>query len=316
MPFHVEKQYFENMTPELLALNDLLTHIPKEDALARREIFNSAPQMPYIPSEGLEAFTFHTKGASSEKLEMIWVTKKGSKPGNAVVYFHGGGLILGSASGNIKVVDQYVLKTGVPFLTVDYGLAPENPGTIPAEDGIAAIKWLINHAAEFGINPDRIAVMGDSAGGCVAAATAILARNLGIHLAKQILIYPMLDDRTTEFDENLRDVEPYLAWKYVSNYAGWFAHVGEKLGDEDNSPIAVPARNRDFHDMADAYLEVGELDIFRDEGVKYAENFWKTGISAELHVWEGTPHGFDQYGFTTELIEKALWFRHRAITSF
>ena len=319
MPFHVEKDYLKKIGPEIMAVSSMLNPpLPKEDALGRRSLVDSFPMMPYTAPDGIEIQTFHINGASSDKLEITLMAKKGSNPGDAVVFFHGGGLITGKASSAafLTILERYVQNTGVPFLTVNYGLAPENPGMIPAEDGIAAVQWMKKQAAALGIDPSRIAVMGESAGGCIAAGTAILARDTGIQLAKQILIYPMLDDRNTEYDENFRCVDQYMMWKYDSNYAGWYAHVGDKIGDEDNSPVVVPARNRNFDGMAEAYLEVGELDIFRDEVVAYASHFWKAGISAELHVWDGMTHGFDGTGIDTPQINQALWFRYRAITSF
>jgi acetyl esterase/lipase len=133
--------------------------------------------------------------------------------------------------------------------------------------------------------------MGDSAGGGVAAAVAILARDHGIHLAKQVLTYPMLDDRTTEPDPHLA-AAPTL-FSYAFNRTSWAAVLGEHEGRRTATPGVAPARNTDFAGLAPAYIEVGEMDIFRDENVAYALQLWRAGVSTELHVHPGMPHAFD-----------------------
>lgn len=145
--------------------------------------------------------TFFTKTLDGVSMELRWYSKEGSKPGSAVVYAHGGGMVLGSLDVYDFVVSEYVSKSGVPFLAIDYRLAPESKGTMLAEDIWAGFNWLIEHTAELGVNPKRIAIMGDSGGGAPAAGVAIMARDRKIPLAHQILIYPMLDDRNLTPDK-------------------------------------------------------------------------------------------------------------------
>ena len=127
--------------------------------------------------------------------------------------------------------------------------------------------WLAAHAAELDVDPNRIALMGDSAGGGLAAAVAILSRNRGgPALAHQILLYPMLDDRTTTPDP---EIVPFAGWTYSDNITGWNALLGEWIGDTPVDPTAAPARLTDATGLPPAYIEVGQLDIFRDEDITY-----------------------------------------------
>lgn len=219
-------------------------------------------------------------------------------------------------AGNLDVYDpvvaEWVSGTGVPFLSVDYRLAPDARGETPAEDVFAAIRWLIAHATELGVDPDRIAVMGDSGGGAVIAGAAILARDCGVKLARQILIYPMLDDRNQTPDPH---IAPFATWTYDGNFTGWSALLGDDLGQNHVSPVAAPARLREFGGLPPTYIEVGELDIFRDEDVAYAQALAKAGISVELHVHPGAPHGFDRHAPGSQLARRAMQDRLRVIKS-
>lgn len=244
-------------------------------------------------------------------LLLRWYARGEQSAGSAVVYAHGGGMISGSVEGYDPVVRQYVQRSGVPFLAVNYRLAPEHPGETPARDVLAGVRWLVTHAHDFGVEADRIAVMGDSAGGGVAAGVAVLARDEGLALARQILIYPMLDDRNTAEDPH---ISPWATWTYDMNYTGWRAILGDAAGSDDVSPVVAPARLVDFTGLAPAYVEVGTLDIFRDESIMFAQSLLRAGVDAELHVHPGSPHGQEWLG-SPALAERCFADRARAIES-
>jgi acetyl esterase/lipase len=212
-------------------------------------------------------------------------------PGPAVVYLHGGGMISGGMALYDRTVAGYAADSGVPFLAVDYRLAPEHPHPAPVQDCLAALQWLHLQAASLGVDRTRVAVMGDSAGGGLAAATALLARDRDLPLAQQLLIYPMLDDRNTSPDPLL---QPFAGWTYDHLYTAWHALLGEDIGTDNVPASAAAARATDLAGVADAYIEVGELDLFRDECVDFAVRLARAGSSVELHVWRGCPHGFDR----------------------
>lgn len=270
-------------------------------------IFGQLPDAPDVTT------TEHAVAAGDgHEIALRLYRRSGSDSAAAVAYVHGGGLICGTLDNYDRLVRHYVQLTGVPFLAVGYRLAPEWSGTVPATDAFIGTRWLVDNAAKLGVDPARIALMGDSGGGGVGAGAAILARDNGIALAKQILIYPMLDDRNTEPDPFLA---PTAVWTYDNNYTGWHALLGDDLGKPDVPPAAAPARLTDFAGLAPAYIEVGDLDIFRDESIAYALNLVRAGVSCELHVHTGAPHGHDWLNPEAALSRRAVAERVRLITA-
>jgi|tagenome__1003787_1003787.scaffolds.fasta_scaffold20942839_2 acetyl esterase/lipase len=257
--------------------------------------------------------TFHTVPTEDgTDLPTRWYTHTDPLPGPAVVYVHGGGMICGSLDNYDRRIRHYVQLTRVPFLAVGHRLAPEFPGTIPAGDTYAGVRWLVEHAPQVGVDPARIALMGDSGGGGIAAGAAILARDEGVRLARQILVYPMLDDRTTVPDTHLAAT---ATWTYDHNHTCWQALLADDLGGTSVSPVAAPARLDDFGGLAPAYIEVGELDIFRDECIAYAQRLLRAGISCELHVHPGTPHAPDLLVPDAAVSRRTLADRLRVVAS-
>jgi len=267
---------------------------------------------PTSPGVTTTPFTTPTSDGRDE-IELRWYTNGAPGPGSAVVYAHGGGMIGGSLDLYDKVVSWYVRRTGVPFLSVGYRLAPEaTSSTGLAEDVFTALKWLTGHAADFEVDPARIAVMGDSGGGGPVAGAAILARDRNVPLAKQILVYPMLDDRNTTPGAISAG---FLTWTYDQNYTGWNALLGDEIGGDKVSPAAAPARLTDFTRLAPAYIDVGDLDIFRDESIAYAAGLAKAGVPIELHVHPGAPHGFERIVPDSAVARRAMADRARAVAA-
>lgn len=287
----------------------------RDDPLALRAFLNPGFLPSHAqagPAPDVSSSDFHAVSGDGTAIPLRLYRKSGSNPGSAVVYLHGGGLICGSVDLYDNLLRAYVQWTGVPFLAVDNRLAPEATGTTITEDAFAGLEWMLEHAAEHGVDPARVAVMGDSGGGAPAAGAAILARDRGIRLKSQILIYPMLDDRNTEPDPELAST---AVWTYDDNYTGWHALLGDRIGTEDVSPLAAPARNRDFRGLAPAYIETGDLDIFRDEDLDYAVRLVRAGVSTEVHMYPGAPHGYDWIGYGGPLTARWKADRIRVITA-
>lgn len=288
---------------------------PRGDAHALRAITNATLAVVDAgepDSPGVSAEDHRIEVADGTTILARWYTKAGSNPGSAVVYLHGGGMVCGSVDLYDRLVAKYVEETGVPFLSVDYRLAPEFPGTTLVDDSHTALAWLVGRAGTWGVDPHRIAVMGDSGGGGVAAGVAIAARDAGTPLAKQILIYPMLDDRNIEPDA---EIAPFASWTYDNNYTGWSALLADDLGTDGVSPLAAPARLADFAGLAPAFIDVGDLDIFRDEDIAYAQNLLRAGVPCELHVRPGSIHAFDRLA-PAAAVSAASWAdRYRVIES-
>jgi acetyl esterase/lipase len=268
------------------------------------------------PSRGVQTATFHACTQDGASIELRWYTKTGqaaADPGPAVVYAHGGGMVLGTLDLDDELISWYVDQTGVPFLSVGYRRAPdEGTGTTLSEDVFAGLAWLLAHAGRLGADPARVAVMGDSGGGAPAVGAAILARDRGVALARQILVYPMLDDRNQTPDP---DRLPYLTWTYDNNYTAWSAVLGDQLGADGVSPVAAPARLANHAGLPPAYIDVGDLDIFRDEDIVYAQNLSRAGVPVELHVHPGVPHGWERFAPDSSSARRAMADRARTIAS-
>ncbi|OBJ26734.1 alpha/beta hydrolase [Mycobacterium colombiense] len=242
-----------------------------------------------------------------DELALFWFTKAGVQPGSAALYLHGGGMIGGSVVGYTPAIRRYVAVSGVPILAVDYRLAPEHRHPTQVEDCYAALKWLAANAERLGVDPERIAVMGDSAGGGLAAATALRSRGRGeVQLAAQILLYPMLDNRTICGDPALA---PYLTWTYDDNITAWEA----LLGAGEQVACGFPRHAEVLTDLPPAYIEVGELDAFRDECIEYGHRLLRDTISAEIVVRPGCPHAFDIFAPHAEVSTRAFADRARRL---
>ncbi|MFE4574366.1 alpha/beta hydrolase [Streptomyces chartreusis] len=210
----------------------------------------------------------------------------------ALYYIHGGGMIMGDNRGGLLEILELAGRFQLAVVSVEYRLAPEHPYPAPVEDCYAGFVWTAEHAAEIGIDPDRIVVVGSSAGGGLGAGTALLTRDRGGPAPLgQLLIGPMLDDRNDTY--SARQMAGVDVWNRTSNQVGWTALLGDACGGPDVSPYAAPARATDLTGLSPTFLDVGSAETFRDETVALATRIWQAGGQAELHVWPGAYHGFD-----------------------
>ncbi|MCW2288279.1 acetyl esterase/lipase [Leucobacter luti] len=217
----------------------------------------------------------------------------------AVLGIHGGGYVLGTRFFGTGELIDLAETHGTIGVAVEYRLAPEHPAPAGAEDCYAALVWLAAHAAELGVDPDRIVVSGASAGGGLTAAVALMARDRGgPALAGQLINTPMIDDRNDTVSSWQYD--GLGAWDRNNNDTGWDAMLGADRGTERVHPHQAPARAADLSQLPPAFLEVGSAEIFRDETIAYARRIWAAGGEAELHVWSGAYHGFS--GFSPDAI--------------
>lgn len=159
----------------------------------------------------------------------------------------------------------------------------------------------------------RLAVMGESAGGGLAAGVCLMARDRrGPAVAQQLLIYPMLDDRPATPDPALL---PFLTWTYDDNLTGWGALLGDKAGGDGVSPYAAPARATDLAGLPDTYIDVGDLDIFREDDIGYARRLSAAGVPTEFHLHPGCPHIFETVAATADVAIRVLADRVRRLKS-
>lgn len=213
-------------------------------------------------------------------------------PGPGVLHIHGGGYVMGSPEMGLDTDAAYVLEFGATVVSVDYRLAPETAHPGPVEDCYAALAWLHGEAEALGVDRGRIVITGESAGGGLAAATTLLARDRGeIPVAFQHLIFPMLDDRTTAHPEP-SDYFGQFVWTPASNLFGWTSLLGHAPGLPDVSPYAAPARAPDMAGLPPTFIACGALDLFLEEDLEYARRLMRAGVPTELHIYPGAPHAF------------------------
>ncbi len=217
-------------------------------------------------------------------------TQDGPLP--CVYSIHGGGYVMGSVDMDDARFARWCPELGCVGVSVEYRLAPETPYPGPLDDCYAGLRWTYEHADELGIDRDRIGIAGVSAGGGLAAALALLARDRGeVPLAFQLLECPMLDDRQTTSSSRLDSLP---VWSRESNTFGWRAYLGDRYGG-DVPAYAAPARADDLSGLPPALVIAGGADGFRDEDVLYALRLNQAGVPAELHVLPGAPHGVQMF---------------------
>lgn len=213
----------------------------------------------------------------------------------AIYQVHSGGVICGTRFTFINEPLRWAKANGAICITVEYRLAPEHPYPAALDDCWAGLKWVGEHASELGIDPERIIVTGQSAGGGLAAALAIKARdNNGPKIRGQLIDCGMLDDRMTSSSVNQYTADG--TWTRGSNVTAWNAILGDKAGKDGVSILAAVNRAtpKDLEGLPPALVAVGSAEGFRDENVDYAKKLWAAGVVAELHVWPGGYHCFDQ----------------------
>jgi acetyl esterase/lipase len=316
MALRIDAQVLAELSPLLQAIGE--TESPAIGDVENRRI-NGHRMFDYVastwePVAGVQLDRHTLTTADGAMLDLAWYHTPAGQPGSAVLYLHGGGMIFGLEHlGRLYdlAVRDYVATSGVPMLVVDYRIAPEHPHPTPVEDCYAALRWLADNAAMLGVDHTRIGVMGDSAGGGLAAGVSLLARDRGgPPVAQQLLIYPMLDDRTRMPDPQLL---PFLTWTYDDNVTGWTALLGNSAGTDVVSPYAAPARATDLTGLPDTYLDTGDLDIFRDEDITYARRLSDAGVPTELHLHPGCPHAFEALARRADVSQRAIGDRLRRL---
>lgn len=317
MALGIDAHVLDQMAPLLAAVGEAEA-APVGDVESRRvsghRMFD-AVAAGWRPPAGVEVTRHGLTTDDGAHIDLAWYHQPAAEaPGSAALYLHGGGMIFGLEHvGAVYdlVVRDYVAASGVPLLLVDYRVAPEHRHPIPVEDCFCALRWLSDNAAMLGVDPDRIAVMGDSAGGGLAAGVSLLARDRsGPAIAQQLLVYPMLDDRTATPDPH---IEPFLTWTYDDNVTGWGALLGRDAATDAAPAYAAPARAEDLSGLPETYLDVGDLDIFRNENIAYARRLADAGVPTELHVYPGCPHAFEVLARSAAVSQRVLADRVRRL---
>jgi len=268
---------------------------------------------PAEPLPDVVATELSAPAPDGYSIPMRLYRKDGEQPGSLVVYLHGGGMFLCSIDTHDPICRQLASASGVPVLSIDFRFAPEHPYPASVEDCYVALSWAVAHAVELGVDPARVAIMGDSAGGGMAAGVALMARDRGgPALAAQVLVYPMLDDRTTSAPPT---IEPMLSWAVGDNITGWGCLLGDAAGGPDVPAYAAPARATDLSGLPRTFVDVGQLDLFCAEDLAYAARLDAAGVPVEFHLYPGCPHAFEVFAPAASVSQRAIANRVRFLQS-
>gem|GEM_PF-54319 len=228
-----------------------------------------------------------------------------------LLWIHGGGYATGVPEQDQLFADMFCTEGECVAVMPDYTRSTEAPYPAALDDCCAALEWMVDNADALGIDPDRIIVGGDSAGGGLTAAVCLRARDEGkIRIAFQMPLYPMVDDRETETSQD----NDAPVWNTRSNRAGWDLYLAGYSEDDDIPYYAAPARAEDLSGMPPAVTFVGTIDPFRAETNDYVRKLRKAGIWTAFREFEGCFHGFDMLAYATRPAREAREFLKNAFS--
>lgn len=293
---------------------------PPSEELFRRNLQALTQRNDSLKPTFTQMEKIHLTRPDGSRMRSLIIRPKNPAPKlPAVLFLHGGGYIGGSPEDKIWFVERLMAMSECVFLSPDYSLALNNPYPGAVEDAYLALLWLRDHAEELGANPEQIFIVGESAGGGLAAAAAIYARDKGeVNVAFQMPLFPMLDDRmdTPSMVDNNAPV-----WNIRSNRVAWGLYLKNLPAGEPTPVYAAPARLEDFRGLPPAYTYVGTVDPFYDETRIYIEKLQAAGIEARADFYEGCYHAFDELCPDTDIVRRCnenlrAAFRHACETYF
>ncbi|MFD5094194.1 alpha/beta hydrolase [Amycolatopsis thailandensis] len=282
--------------PELAAvLPALAGHVPVGMTTEQLERYRSLkfPSIEEQIGDRPVTWTDHTiPGHGGAEIVVSVIAREDHRGGGPGIYhIHGGGMVMADRFASVHPLVEWAMKYDAVAVTVEFRRAPEHPHPVPVEDCYAGLEWMAAHADELGFDPGRLVIFGGSGGGGLAAGVTLMARDRGGPvLSGQLLQCPMIDDRNETV--SAREYDGVGVWDRTSNLTAWTMVLGERRGAPDVSPYAAPARATDLSELPPTFIDVGAVEVFRDEAVAYASAIWAAGGEAELHVWGGAFHGF------------------------
>ncbi len=250
-------------------------------------------------------------GAAQDVPVRLYIPRDRQVPSPAILYLHGGAFVIGHLDFEHPRCLEMARETGSVVVAADYRLAPENPFPAGIEDCYTAFSWILGRAEELGIDSGRVAVAGASAGGALAAAVALMARDRGEPApAFQLLLYPVIDNRLET--ASMAAFVDTPGWNRRNSEHMWRHYVGD-LPKEACPAYAAPGRCGDLRGLPPAYVMTVGLDALRDEGLQYAQRLIEAGVPTELHHYPETFHGFDT--LTDTAVSRRARAEHHAVLS-
>ena len=284
-------------------LNSIANLVTRRAALAALRAEAPTAEFPKLD------VSVHEYSSAGNKLTMrLYRPLDTAKTSPGLIYIHGGGMIMGNLDSQDEVIREASNELSLPIASIDYRKAPEHPYPAAPEDCYAGVSWVFENAESLGMDSDNIGLMGVSAGGGLTVATALMLRDRqGPRLAYMLPIYPMLDDRHTTVSS--KEVLDLGIWDRQGSIEAWNWYLGGAKPDA----YAAPARARDLTNLPPTYMDVGELDLFRDEDLNFAQRLAAAGISVEFHLWPGAYHASELFAPDATL-SKLIWAtRYNAI---
>ena len=282
--------------PEIWPIVELLPFAEFDRATLDLARADTTARLAEMPGPPLAATVRTAQRSDGSTIELYHFDPNPGTKGRAALYHvHGGGMVLGTAKDMQVGPSMMAAALQIPVISVEYRLAPETPFPGPQQDCLDGLAWLAAHAPELGIDPARIAIVGESAGGGLAAATVLMARDTGgPKLAAQVLVYPMLDHRTgsAACRWKNRSTGEFL-WNRASNQFGWEALRGDYAAEDARKGWFSPALAQDLSGLPPTLLFTGSLDLFFDEDLDYARRLVDAGVPVELHSYPGAIHAFN-----------------------
>jgi len=300
---------FKQLVPEGIPLHD----IPGARTFMEELFAMMSAAAPEIP--GVASSDHYAPGPEGAPDVMVRIYQPEIRPETlpALPWLHGGGYVIGSVDSDDLKAKAMTLSFNCVVASVEYRLAPENPFPAAVEDAYAALKWLSANAGQFGVDPERIAIGGASAGGGLAAGLGLLARDRGeVDVAYQLLIYPMIDDHNVAQAED--GVPDTAVWSRANNLVGWRAYLGQEPGGPDVSPYAAAARAEDVSGLPPTYIMVGSPDLFLEENFAYAQRLLAAGVPTEFHVYPDGFHGFDDLAPASNVVQRCVADKAAAVS--
>ena len=289
------------------ALPGGLNGIP--DIVARRAAMSaSRAAVPKADFPNLDVTEHTYAGPAGDLTLRLYQPKSAPSKGPGLIYIHGGGMIMGDLDSQDENMREAATSLDMPIASIDYRKAPEHPYPAAPEDCYAGVCWVFEHGAELGMDKDNIGLMGASAGGGLALAVALMLRDRGGPKLKYLLpIYPMIDDRHKTSSSH--EVVDLGIWDRAGSLEAW----GWYLGDTEPDSYAAPARAEDLSGLPPAYIDVGDLDLFRDEDIVLAQRLSAAGVPVEFHLWTGAYHASELFAPQAALSQRIWATRYAAI---
>lgn len=306
----------DQLDPELLPVVRQVPRIDLSDIPEARRALHAVFAQVYTaaPDPIIERADHVAQGSAGRQSAIVRVFKPAGTEGAlpCLYWIQGGGYVLTNINFDDQWCEQVAKIQQCVVASVDWRRAPEHRYPAAIDDCYTGLSWIVAEAEMLGIDPDKVVIGGASSGGGAAAALALqVTDRKELRVEHQLLIYPMLDDtNSTRSSQAVTDPE---LWNLANNRLAWEAYLGDAYGTDRVSPYAAPARREHLSGLPPATILTGELDLFVDEDIVYAQRLMHAGVPTELHVYPGAHHGFDRHVPTAAVSRRLIGDRDAAL---